>query len=181
MEKPKDTNTLTKIKENIAEHKCFNIFQVCLFILAFIFIGIMSNFPKESVMDVDYWIFTDAAKYVYLKGESPYNRATYRYSPLVAYLFGPNIVWFEFMRYVLLFGGLLMCANRAYMCLLELSGDKVKSVLMIALSPFWILQGHLSFRGSIDIILSILVYELIIRLKRGQYDTAAIIYGLITH
>ena len=51
--------------------------------------------------DIDYHVFSDGAKHV-AKLESPYERETYRYTPLLAALMVPNIkIWYPIGKFLL--------------------------------------------------------------------------------
>ncbi|XP_013197718.2 GPI mannosyltransferase 1 [Amyelois transitella] len=60
-------------------------------LMLIIYAEIHDKYLDVQYTDVDYKVFTDAARHV-LRGNSPYKRHTYRYSPLIAYLLVPNIV-----------------------------------------------------------------------------------------
>ncbi len=68
--------------------------------------------------DIDYHVYSDAAKHV-LQGGSPYDRPTYRYSPIIAWLLVPNHLLFG------AWGKVLFCSADIVVAFLVLKYYKV--------------------------------------------------------
>ena len=147
--------------------------------------------------DIDYHVFSDGAKHV-AKLESPYERETYRYTPLLAALMIPNIkIWYPIGKF------LLSTIDVGVGYLIELllkyqhkdSNEEEKTFNDIIkakkdesyygyASLFYLynpLTVVICTRGSADCIITFLVLLSLIYLEKKNYFLSALIYGFAVH
>ncbi|PYI27386.1 hypothetical protein BP00DRAFT_429383 [Aspergillus indologenus CBS 114.80] len=112
--------------------------------------------------DIDYQVFTDAARFT-AAGGSPYDRATYRYTPLLAWLLRPTVWpgWFAFGKVVFAVadvaaGWLLARTLVAHRGLREATALRYASVWL--LNP---MVANISTRGSSEGLLGFLTALLV--------------------
>ncbi|KAL2498932.1 GPI mannosyltransferase 1 [Abeliophyllum distichum] len=130
--------------------------------------------------DVDYLVFSDAAALM-SSGKSPYDRSTYRYSPLIAAVLMPN----SFLHH--LWGKFLFSASDLLVGLfihkiLKLRGVPEKlctySTMVWLFNPFTFTIGT---RGNCEPIVCAMILWIIICLMNDQLVQAAVWYGLVVH
>lgn len=133
--------------------------------------------------DVDYWIFSDAARAVSL-GLSPFVRTTYRYTPLLAYLLVPGY-WLRLEAAFgkILFSAVDLCAGFLIYRLLRLKGwhsvDAARNAAM-----FWLLNPMalaISTRGNAESLVCATILGVVYLLMVRQRVAAAILFGFSVH
>lgn len=72
------------------------IVNIIIRLVLIVYGEVQDCWSEVQYTDVDYKVVTDGARHV-LHGESPYDRHTYRYSPLLAYLMVPNVIGHKFV------------------------------------------------------------------------------------
>ncbi|KAI8912170.1 PIG-M-domain-containing protein [Powellomyces hirtus] len=152
-----------------------------LFHGAFLIYGsIQDRHPVVKFTDVDYLVFTDGARYV-SSGASPYLRATYRYTPLLAWLVGPNVTVHP------LWGKVLFCVCDvltgwfiyAVLCLRGMEGGRAaKYAAVWMLNPFVV---AISTRGNAESVVSVLVMATLWALVAKKQLVAAVLFGTSVH
>ncbi|KAK3674909.1 GPI mannosyltransferase 1 [Recurvomyces mirabilis] len=131
--------------------------------------------------DIDYLVFTDAARFL-SHNRSPYDRATYRYTPLLAWLLYPTTwggLWFEFGKALfciadILTGWLIILILRKRMSL-----DKATNYACI-----WLLNpivASISARGSSEGVIALLTIALLWATLERRIGIAGILLGVAVH
>ncbi|XP_051980666.1 GPI mannosyltransferase 1 [Xyrauchen texanus] len=130
--------------------------------------------------DVDYHVFTDAARFI-TQGTSPYNRSTFRYTPLLAFILTPNILLNVHFGKLLFCAADLLCGLLVFR-LLALRGVSRSSALVYC--GLWLLNPlpiGVSTRGNAESLLAALVLSTLLCLESKRRTAAALLFGLSVH
>ncbi|KAI9329885.1 GPI mannosyltransferase 1-like protein [Obelidium mucronatum] len=137
--------------------------------------AVQDSWSAVKYTDVDYHVFQDAARLV-AGGRSPFGRATFRYTPLLAWLLAAAN------------GKALFCASdvAAAWSIARINGLRLRSnnnnhsleALLWALNPF---VAVISTRGNAEALIAALVLAVVLLLMRGRVAAAALLFGLAVH
>ncbi|KAI8790756.1 GPI mannosyltransferase 1 [Biomphalaria glabrata] len=130
--------------------------------------------------DVDYHVFTDAAKFV-VEGESVYKRATYRYTPLLAWVLTLNIWVTPFIGKLIFIAFDVLTGHTIYTLLRKMGHEHH---IARNCSLFWLLNplsATVSSRGNAESVMSYLVLMSLLLLVQGKTLWSAVFYGLAIH
>ena len=138
-----------------------------------------ANMPVRYT-DIDYIVFTDAARFMY-DGGSPFERATYRYTPFLAWMLQPNIwlhpAWGKllFVLADLVVGWIIYTDGRSR------GLTESRAVMYASAWLFNPISINVSTRGNAEAVLSVLIVGWMHLLMRRQTIPAAVLYGLSVH
>uniref|UniRef100_A0A146LGX8 GPI alpha-1,4-mannosyltransferase I, catalytic subunit n=1 Tax=Lygus hesperus TaxID=30085 RepID=A0A146LGX8_LYGHE len=172
-----------KRKKKIIPKMSLAVHCACGLIIRFALIvyGVTQDEISEvQYTDVDYKVFTDAARHV-LAGESPYDRHTYRYSPIVAYMMIPNILVHP------AFGKVLFSLSDVLVTvlihwILKIEGFSNKAAVKYSL--FWLynpLSVVITTRGNADSLASVLVMLTLYFMEKRNYWLTGLLQGVSIH
>ncbi|KAJ3161912.1 GPI mannosyltransferase 1 [Geranomyces variabilis] len=154
--------------------------SVLLHVGFLIYGALQDRHPVVKFTDIDYLVFSDGARFV-SEHLSPYLRATYRYTPVLAWLVVPNVLVHP------LWGKLLFCA-----C--DLVAGWVMHKMLVArgmqdaraarYAAVWLLNPFvvaISTRGNAESVVSVLVVTTLWALVARRRRLAAILFGTSVH
>lgn len=149
----------------------------------FLFYGLYQdvNSPMKYT-DIDYMVFTDSARFV-SQGRSPYDRDTYRYTPLLAWILVPTSWggsgWMLFGK--ALFAVADIVAGWLIVLLLR---EKLGTVRALKYASIWLLNpmvATISTRGSSEGLLGVMSVALLWAVTRRKVILAGTLLGLGVH
>lgn len=142
-----------------------------------------ANSPMKYT-DIDYYVFTDAARYV-SKGGSPYERETYRYTPLLAWMLVPTAWpgWFSFGKAVFALSD-IVTGWLIVRVLTSKSGGGMSMERALKFASIWLLNpmvATISTRGSSEGILAVMVVALLWAVMQRRVVLTGLLLGIGVH
>ncbi|RKP30535.1 hypothetical protein METBISCDRAFT_16034 [Metschnikowia bicuspidata] len=139
-----------------------------------------ANMPVKYT-DIDYLVFSDAARYV-SQGLSPYNRETYRYTPLLAWILIPTAwggLYVHFGKILFMICDVLtgILISKSLPALI----NETRRAFLLAL---WLLNPMvitISTRGSSESLLTCFIMLSVYYFLRNHYKLSAFWLGLSIH
>ncbi|KAK9459146.1 PIG-M-domain-containing protein [Lipomyces oligophaga] len=148
--------------------------------VGFFFYGVYQDATAEiRFTDIDYFVFTDAAKFT-AQGGSPYDRATYRYTPILAWLLLPTTTYFWFGKLLFALGDIV--AGWLMLRIFQIRGMEESRALKFA--SVWLLNpmvATISTRGSSEGLLGALVIALLWAVYERKIVLAGLLAGYSVH
>lgn len=131
--------------------------------------------------DIDYSVFTNASRAL-VEHRSPYDDTEYRYPPIIALFFVPNIVLkCDCLGKLLLIVADILCGQMNYRLNIHQGTNRLNSKLYLLLWLFNPVTIAISTRGSFEPILTLLLLTSVYLLVSNQFILAGLIYGLAIH
>ena len=140
-------------------------------------------FSPVKYTDIDYFVFTDAARYV-AAGRSPYLRDTYRYTPILAWILYPTSwdgLWFLFGKVLFALGDLV--AGWLTYRILHISVG-MPPARALKFTSIWILNpmvAQISTRGSSEGLLGVIIIALLWAVVQRRIVLAGCLLGFAVH
>jgi GPI mannosyltransferase 1 subunit M len=134
--------------------------------------------------DIDYYVFTDASRSVAHSG-SPYDRETYRYTPLLAWLllpttYAPQWLWFSFGKVVFAIADIIA----GWLIYRVLRNGGMEGGRAGRYASIWLLNpmvATISTRGSSEGLLGVLVVAVLWAVERRRVAIAGVLLGFGVH
>lgn len=156
-------------------------FALCLRIVLLVYGRWQDANMDVKFTDVDYHVFDDAAQFAATDlGTSPYLRATYRYTPLLAWILRGNVHFKNFGKCLFITADFLtaVCVQRQ----LQMRGATTDGVFWAL--AMWLLNPitcAISCRGNAESIMALFVNGVLYALMSKWTGTAGVVFGVAVH
>jgi phosphatidylinositol glycan class M len=142
--------------------------------------AIWDSTQEVKMEDIDYKVYTDGAGYV-MEGRSPYDRLTYRYTPLLAWIMTPNIfLTRQFGKFLFSICDMLT-SLMIYKILKKQDVPVNQAVFLVSLHTLNVFMAYTTVRGSVESLILFFIIGTSYFILRQNYVVAGFFYGFSIH